>query len=165
MCDYSLMSFPNRLAKNGEELVVHRFACGAMGLASPLNLQGPRNPLTARLGTVWSDLCGTPAERRTRTVVAVCVPPGTHLMVWDIPTELQQEFDVARTEEVMFTQIPSSPFPNRDAIRFLNGQEVQLQRLQEGQRVRVLGLLSVELADSARERRPLRIPLLAAARA
>lgn len=172
MCDYSLMSFPNRLAKNGEELVVHRFPCGAMGFASPLNLKGPRKPLTTRLGTVWSDLCGTPGERRTRPVVAVCVPPGTHLMVRDIPPEMQQEFNVGRTEEVMFTQISSSAFRYRDAVRFLNGHEVLLQRLEEGQRVRVLGLLSVDLADSASElhvrvgRRsaPL-VPLLAAARA
>jgi hypothetical protein len=171
MCDYSVMSFPNRLAKNGEELVVHRFAGGVIGLASPLNLKSPRNPLTARLGTVWADLCGTPGERRTRSVVAVCVPPGTHLMVRDIPTELQQEFDVGRTEEVMFTQISSAPFQTRDAVRFLNGHEVLLQRLKEGQRVRVLGVLSADLADSARElhgpvghRRQPPIPLLAAAR-
>ena len=143
-----------------------------MGLASPLSLKGLRNALTARLGTVWADLCGTPGGRRNRPVVAVCVQPGTHLMVRDIPTELQQEFNVGRTEEVMFTQISSSPLRYRYAVRFLNGHEVLLQRLQEGQRVRVLGLLSADLADSARElhvqgghRAPPLIPLLEAARA
>jgi hypothetical protein len=105
-------------------------------------------------------------------VMAVCVPPGTHLIVRDIPPELQQEFNVGRTEEVMFTQMSSSPFRYRDAVRFLNGHEVLLQRLQEGQRVRVLGLLTADLADSVRELRvrvghrpPPLIPLLAAARA
>jgi hypothetical protein len=35
MCDYSLAGVPNRLAVEGEELVVHRFPTGALGLASP----------------------------------------------------------------------------------------------------------------------------------
>jgi hypothetical protein len=34
MCDYSLMAIPNRLAASGEELVVHRFEAGTVGLAS-----------------------------------------------------------------------------------------------------------------------------------
>ena len=34
MCDYSLMSLPNRLAVCGDELIVHRFELGAIGLAS-----------------------------------------------------------------------------------------------------------------------------------
>ena len=45
MCDYSLTGIPNRLAVEGEELVVHRFRTGSLGLASrsirkldPLNL-------------------------------------------------------------------------------------------------------------------------------
>jgi len=35
MCDYSLAGNPNRLAVEGEELVVHPFPTGALGLASP----------------------------------------------------------------------------------------------------------------------------------
>lgn len=31
MCDYSLMTIPNRLAVSGEELVVHRFEAGSAG--------------------------------------------------------------------------------------------------------------------------------------
>jgi hypothetical protein len=34
MCDYSLLHFPNRLAVNGEELIVHRFSSGSIGLAA-----------------------------------------------------------------------------------------------------------------------------------
>jgi hypothetical protein len=34
MCDYSLAGIPNRLAVEGEELVVHPFPTGALGLAS-----------------------------------------------------------------------------------------------------------------------------------
>ena len=35
MCDYSLMAVPNRLAEDGEDLVVYRFPTGSLGLASP----------------------------------------------------------------------------------------------------------------------------------
>ena len=35
MCDYSLAGIPNRLAVEGEELAVHRFPTGSIGLASP----------------------------------------------------------------------------------------------------------------------------------
>ena len=38
MCDYSLMAVPNRLAKEGEELVSHRFPTGSVGFASPGDL-------------------------------------------------------------------------------------------------------------------------------
>jgi len=39
MCDYSLMAVPNRLAREGEELVAHRFPTGSLGLASPADLK------------------------------------------------------------------------------------------------------------------------------
>ena len=39
MCDYSLYEFPNRLAREGEELVTYRFPSGSMGLVSPVELE------------------------------------------------------------------------------------------------------------------------------
>ena len=171
MCDYSLMSFPNRLAREGEELVAHRFECGAMGFASPVDLLPEQIPMTARLRNVWSDLFGIPILRKSQCVVAVCIPPGAHLRVWDIPGYLQREIDVRRTEEVTFTQITASPFQYRDAIRFRNGCQILLQRLEEGQRIRVLSLSVADFADlaielegrAARWHKP--VPLPAAARA
>lgn len=56
MCDYSLAHIPNRLAVEGEQLVVHRFETHTLGL--------------------------TPAHRRLWDILlhpnppAVCVPPG-----------------------------------------------------------------------------------------
>ena len=43
MCDYSLMAIPNRLAVSGEELIVHRFEAGAVGLASAFDLEKDKN--------------------------------------------------------------------------------------------------------------------------
>ena len=118
-----------------------------MGLASPVDLQPDRQPLLVRIRNRWSDLLGVPAPRSSQCVVAVCIPPGARLRVLDIPEYLQREIDVRRTEEVTFTQITASPFQYRDAIRFGNGSQNLLQRLEEGQRVRVLSLSLAAFAE------------------
>ena len=116
MCDYSLAGIPNRLAVEGEELVVHRFRTGSLGLASPC-------PSGSRW---WS---GTPA---------VCIPPGARLMLLDVPKRLQHDLTVGPNEEVTFVQLSATPYQFRDAVRFTNGREIRLQELSEGMRVRVL---------------------------
>jgi len=148
MCDYSLMSFPNRLARAGEELVAHRFAFGAIGFASPAELPADQSPLTVRLRNAWTDLWRTGGTRKSQSVVAVCIPPGARLLVSDIPQSLQVEIGIRGTEEVTFTELTASPFEYRDAIRFRNGREILLQRLKEGQRVRVLSFSLPAFADS-----------------
>lgn len=76
----------------------------------------------------------------TKPVPAVCIPPGARLMLRDIPEQLQRELSVGPAEEVTFTQITANSHSYRDALRFRNGHELLLQRLNEGQRVRVLAL-------------------------
>lgn len=62
-------------------------------------------------------------------------------MLRDIPEKLQKSLRLeSGVQEVVFTQIGTAGF--RDAIRFPNGAELLLQRLTEGQRVRVLALSS-----------------------
>src|SRR5437899_3399451 len=114
MCDYSLAGIPNRLAVEGEHLVVHRFAA-SVGLASPCS------PL--------AQSCSTPA---------VCVPPGARLLLRDIPEDLQSRIHVGASEEVTFVQLGAIAYQYRDAVRFTNGQEILLQKLKCGQRVDVL---------------------------
>ncbi len=118
MCDYSLTGIPNRLAVEGEELVVHRFRTGSLGLASPC-------PSVSRW---WS---GTPA---------VCVPPGARLMLLDVPKRLRHDLAVGPIEEVTFVQLTATPYQFRDAFRFQNGRAVRLQELSEGMPVQVLKL-------------------------
>ena len=122
MCDYSLAGIPSRLAVENEQLVVHRFATGTLGLASP-------NPFTSR----WCSPKQTPA---------VCVPPGARLRLRDIPKDLQQKLSVGATEEVTFTQLSATAYQYRDALRFNNGRGVLLQKLPCGQQVEVLSLSS-----------------------
>src|SRR5437773_4990783 len=127
MCDYSLAGVPNRLAVEGEQLVVHRFSTGSVGLASP---------------------CSSLSSKETP---AVCIPPGARLRLRDIPQALQLGLNA--TEEVTFVQLSAEAYQYRDAVRFQNGREVLLQRLRSGQRVEVLNLCSRESREEEHQQR------------
>jgi len=143
MCDYSLMSIPNRLAEEREDLVAHRFPTGSMGLASPADLRRiaePREPATG----FWSAVKNFFSPPHTEPVPAVCIPPGARLMLSDIPARVQSEMAVGTEEEVTFTQITAAINSYRDSVRFANGRVLRLQELREGQRVKVLDLSCAE---------------------
>lgn len=147
MCDYSLMALPNRLAVCGDELVVHRFELGTLGLAPSSEVARQAKEAEIPSGLAFLQRVKKwlypplPAE-----CTAVCVPPGARLLVRDIPKKMQQIFCLqGPVQEVTFTQIGTVGF--RDAICFHNGTKVLLQRLDVGQRVKVLAL-SAEDASS-----------------
>jgi hypothetical protein len=157
MCDYSLMNVPNRLAREGEDLVAHRFPTGSLGLATPCDVKRPSPQRIYAERGIWErirDFFNPPA---TTPVAAVCIPPGARLLLQDIPARTQQEFGVGPVEEVTFTQITAAANSYRDAVKFRNGREVRLQELREGQRVRVLDLSLAEELDlgTLREREEL----------
>jgi len=158
MCDYSLMAFPNRLAREGEDLITHRFASGAMGLACRSDLQSMQRPQTAA-GTFWSVLKKMLAAPERVSVPAVCIPPGARLRLMDIPESLQKQTCVGPVEEVTFTQTTAVVNAYRDAIRFRNGQELLIQQLREGQRVHVLTLESGAAGEPADILDPLPVPI------
>jgi hypothetical protein len=133
MCDYSLQSVPNRQAREGEELMTHRFESGSMGLASPADILLDRNSKR----TFWTALKIFFGCVDAEPVMAVCIPPGTALLLKDIPKKLQRELDVSAAEIVVSTHCQSAS-AHRDSIRFRNGSEILLQKLVTGQRVRVL---------------------------
>jgi len=124
MCDYSLAYFPNRLAVEGEQLVVHLFDTFAIGLA-------PARP------TLKQTLFPT-------SLPAVCVPPGARLLLKDVPEDLQKRLGVTAVEEVIFVEQTLEAFRFRDAVRFANGREILLQHLERGQHLEVLSLCSAE---------------------
>jgi hypothetical protein len=136
MCDYSLMAIPNRLARDGEELVTHRFHTGTIGLASRADLQIESQPEEGP--KFWAAIKKAFTASMSKPVCAVCIPPGSSLLLQDIPESLQREMCVGPVEHVTFTQMSADTNRYRDAVRFSNGREVLLQRLREGQRVRVL---------------------------
>ncbi len=150
MCDYSLLAIPNRVAVEGEQLVVHRFQTGAMGLAPAAEIAALATELhAARREGWWSALKTYFTPRPAKVVCAVCIPPGARLLLRDIPERLQRDCRVGAAEGVTFTQISATEYHYRDAVRFSNGREVLLQRLEEDQRIEVLCLSVREEADAA----------------
>ena len=145
MCDYSLCGIPNRLATEGEELLVHRFSTGSMGLASPADLElRQRARDAAPRKTFWQSVKSFFEPPDLSTVVpAVCIPPGAQLIVKDIPEALQRQYRVRQEEGAVFTQISADVNSYRDAVRFVSGCQVRLQDLREGMRVEILSLAGV----------------------
>ena len=152
MCDYSLMVVPNRLAREGEDLVAHRFLTGSLGLASPADLKHATEPQPSCRKPFWRRVAEFFDPPRTEPVPAVCIPPGARLQLQDISARMQQDLCVGACEEVTFTQISAAVNSYRDAVRFRNGREVRLQELREGQRVRVLDLSLADELDLERLR-------------
>jgi len=140
MCDYSLHGLPNRLAKEGEDLVAHRFPTGAIGLTSPAELCRMADSTRPQKKGFWSLIKSAFVPPGMPEIPAVCVPPGAKLRMLDIPANLQTELGVSAREEVVFTQTGLSPHTYHDAVRFSNGRQILLQLLREGQRVQVLSL-------------------------
>ena len=147
MCDYSLMAVPNRLAREQEELVAHRFPTGSLGLASPADLKRAADPPMPARRSFWCAVREFFNPPKTEPVPAGCIPPGARLQLHDIPARLQNELGVGPVEMVTFTQISAAVNSYRDAVRFTNGREVRLQELREGQRVRVIDLSMAEDLD------------------
>ncbi len=132
MCDYSLAGIGNRLAKEDEVLVVHRFHTGSKGLTSPEYLK----PTKGLLATLKSMFAAEPWE------CAVCVPDGAKLMVYGIPPKHQDAHGLSAAEAVTFRQLSAEAQTYRDAVEFRNGVKLRLQDLEEGQRVEVRALSS-----------------------
>jgi hypothetical protein len=130
MCDYSLGGIRTRLAVEGEELVIHRFQTGSLGLASPAELEALQHEVSG-----WRSAFNT-----ANSVCAVCIPPGARLVLRDIPQRLQSQLGLGEIEQVTFIQKDVPEFRHRDAVRFQNNQEILLQRLSQGQRAIVRSL-------------------------
>ena len=61
---------------------------------------------------------------------AVCIPYDTQLRLEGIPEGLQDELGVGSDEEVTFARIDNGSY--HDGVRFANGAETSLQRLNPG---------------------------------
>jgi hypothetical protein len=155
MCDYSLMAIPNRMAVPGEELVTHRFEAGSVGLASALDLRRIQECRKSRFRGFWPAIKAFFSPPDSRSILAVCIPPGARLLISDIPPKLQRECGFQDdVQEALFTQVTAAVNTFRDAVRFQNGVEVLLQRFEDGQRVRVLDrALAKEQETGPREHR------------
>jgi len=140
MCDYSLGGLPNRLAAEGDELIVYRFPTSSMGLAPAAHLRTMSGD-HLRFQNLWRRIKAVLSlPRFCPSIQAVCVPPGASLILKSIPRDLQLKWDVGEEETVLFTQTSVEFRTHRDAICFRNGRQVSLQHLREGLLVRVVSL-------------------------
>jgi hypothetical protein len=153
MCDYSLMCIPNRLGKEGEDLIVHRFPTGSLGFASPLDLYRVASPERAKARGFWATLKSFFSPPRTADIPAICIPPGARLALSGVPKRLQMDPSVAGDEEVLFTQLTAATNTYRDAVRFKNGYHARLQDLTEGVKAKVLDLSLAEEFEPVQEER------------
>src|SRR3954449_1981717 len=129
MCDYSLYEFSNRLAREREELVVHRFPSGSLGLASSHELRAAEACHASAKG-FWRNVRDFfDFSLYTSPVPAVCVPPGARLILKDIPTKAQEELNLSSEEGVIFLETSAAVNRHRDAVRFRNGCVMRLQDL------------------------------------
>ena len=131
MCDYSLCGIPNRLAIDGEELVVHRFRTGSVGLASRVDLQECERLKAGK--TFWRRLKAYLKNfieaDDSAAAPAVCIPPGAYLIVRGIPADLQKHWRISQAEPAVFVQTSAEVDQYRDAVCFHNGCQVRLQDL------------------------------------
>jgi hypothetical protein len=104
-----------------------------MGLASPAEVKlAERTPPHRRRG-FWNYLKSLFAENSMPpSVTAVCVPPGTQMVLKNIPEDQRRRWKVGEEELVSFVQLSANAYSYRDAVRFSSGQEVLLQNLREG---------------------------------
>ena len=146
MCDYSLCGIPNRLAVEGEELVVYRFSTGSIGMASQADLRVCEQIKKAvPRKTFWQAVKAFFEQpSQVATPPAVCIPPGARLIVRNISEDLQRRFRISGEEAAVFTQISSEFNSYRDAVRFHGDCEVRLQELREGMPVQVVSLETTE---------------------
>jgi hypothetical protein len=140
MCDYSLGGMRNRLAIEGEDLIVHRFPTHSIGLASRADLSF-RKAQAASCQSLWNSIVSfLSLVGDCPNVLAVCIPPGARLILKGIPPNLQHKWEVGHEERVVFVQTTAEVNTYRDAIEFRNGRKVSLQYLIEGMSVRVISL-------------------------
>jgi hypothetical protein len=154
MCDYSLMHVQNRLAAQGEELTTHHFSSGAIGLASPSELQARADWQTARLKESQS-MVGKVKQATVYTkapvVCAICIPPGVELTLSNIPDSIQQQCGVSSIEHVTFDQLDIKVNNYRDAFRFDNGHAVLIQDFGTGVDATVLSMENATEREAAVE--------------
>src|SRR5258708_9584557 len=155
MCECSMMSMPNRVAVEGEDLVTYRFHSGSIGFAceSDVGRMAGSNDPRAR-GHWLSPKSYSTNSPLAEPVCAVCVPPGARLLLQDIPEQLQHNLKVASSEEGTFVQMGMAAYTYRDAVPFERGLELRLQDLIPGQRARVLQLSSEQPGESVPYERP-----------
>ncbi len=141
MCDYSLCAIPNRLAEEGEELILHKFETGSLGFAS-VSDRNRRQASVSKADSYWATIKKWLLLRRTDGGMVICIPPGTRLLLTDIPLPVQVSLHISSLELVVFTELSDRSYSYRDALLLPNSTRVLLQDLPPGIHAVVLSVFS-----------------------
>ena len=142
MCDYSPYTTQTRLPEDGEELVLHTFETGTLGFAPASDLLNLQSGMRSQPDGFWASIKQFLWARRSTRLPAVCIPPGTRLLLGDLPRTVQASLCIAPSEVVVFTELSNRSYSYRDALLLPNGTRVLLQDLPEGLHAIVLSTSS-----------------------
>jgi hypothetical protein len=146
------MTFPNRLATEGEILVTYTFSTGSVGFVSPAEMRGTQGSLSSPPAGFWAKLRASfTAPPARHSIPAVCIPPGARLKLASISEQAPRTLALAVGEEVIFTEITAAWNQFRDALRLKNGREILLQSIGEGLQIQVLSLTLPEHVEARAE--------------
>jgi hypothetical protein len=166
MCDYSLHSYNNRLAVEGEQLTAYRFHSGTVGLVNPADLAAakartPAPPGASLWGRVkhWLNELGriNDVYQTSMRVCAVCVPPDAVLELVDVRVKTSiGDFYIEAPKEgrATFTMAILEPFRHRDGLRIGDRDPILLQSVEVGSLFKVVSLAPVEAEAPAPVARP-----------
>jgi hypothetical protein len=133
MCDYSLYSIPNRLAQEGEDLVLHKFGTGSLGFVAAGDLIECEAAEEKNSSSFWGAMKDwLLLPRNTAQIPAIYVPPGAQLLLDEIPASVQRSLCIQPCEVAVFIELHAQSYSYRDALLLPNATRVLLQDLPEG---------------------------------
>ena len=146
MFDCLALSFRNRLAQTGELLVTYRFENGTIGFASADEVDALEANVDRKNPGFWSVVGGLfpKQENRPAPVTIVCIPPGSRLVVSQLPAGSTQSALFTPLDEMTFIELETSQQRYRGAFRLRSGGILLLQCVEEGVCFRVI---STELRE------------------
>lgn len=158
--DYSLIKLRNRLAVEGEELVVHRFRSGMTKMVARLDFERWRRASTETEHSVvaseshkgvWQSIknCCTDfltyygfidadASSAEEPGPVVAIPSEALLRVFGLSSTWQEQYHLGSFEDALFIELSPSSGVSNQGLCFGNGVVIPLRLLHEGQRVKVL---------------------------
>jgi hypothetical protein len=138
MCNHSLRTIQNRLVKEGEKLLSHRFESGTLGFASVSDVVEWRRATDGEISGFWSTMKDWLFPRPAPRLPALYIPPGTQLLLSEVPPRTQVALGLGSSELVTVTEVSNKSYSYRDALLLPNGTRVLLQDLPEGLHALVL---------------------------
>lgn len=139
MCDYSLYTIQNRLAEEGEELILHKFETGTLGFASASDFSraGSLNTRSRYFLGQYEGLVGTAAY----STVHGDLRSSRNSLITERHSTNCADTPPHRPKEIaLFTEVSDRSYSYRDALLPPNGTRVLLQDLPAGLHALVLSL-------------------------